>query len=76
MESNNESNNESNSDTPQNSTAATQQTTLIDARLHELGGIQVRRVIPFARGEIKRRHIGPFVFLDHMGPTETEQPML
>lgn len=31
----------------------------------DLGGFSVRRVLPSA----KRRTVGPFVFLDHMGPT-------
>lgn len=38
---------------------------LISARHGDLGnGLTVRRVLPFA----KRRHVGPFVFLDHAGP--------
>src|SRR5690606_12124804 len=38
---------------------------LINARHGDLGnGLTVRRVLPFAR----RRHVGPFVFLDHAGP--------
>jgi redox-sensitive bicupin YhaK (pirin superfamily) len=31
----------------------------------DLGGFSVRRILPSA----KRRTVGPFVFLDHMGPT-------
>lgn len=31
---------------------------------HDVGGLRVRRALP----HIKRRIIGPFVFLDHMGP--------
>ena len=39
----------------------------IQPRVRDLGdGFMVRRVLPFA----KRRAIGPFVFFDHMGPTE------
>lgn len=38
---------------------------VIDARQGDLGhGLTVRRVLPYA----KRRHVGPFVFLDHAGP--------
>lgn len=38
---------------------------LIAPRLRDLGdGFTVRRVLPYA----KRRHVGPFVFFDHMGP--------
>jgi redox-sensitive bicupin YhaK (pirin superfamily) len=33
-------------------------------RVHDLGGFQVRRVLP----QLRARHIGPFVFFDHMGP--------
>ncbi len=33
-------------------------------RIHELGGFTVRRILPYA----KRRMVGPFIFLDHMGP--------
>jgi hypothetical protein len=37
---------------------------VIDAKRKDLGGFEVGRVLPFA----KRRMVGPFVFLDHMGP--------
>src|SRR5438445_2346453 len=38
---------------------------LIDGRLHDLvDGFVVRRLLP----HIDARHIGPFVFFDHMGP--------
>ena len=38
---------------------------LIEPRLHDLGdGFNVRRLLPFRL----RRHVGPFVFFDHMGP--------
>ncbi len=36
----------------------------ISPRERDLGGFSVRRILPFAR----RRQVGPFVFLDHMGP--------
>lgn len=38
----------------------------IDARRRDLGGFEVGRVLPFAQ----RRHVGPFVFFDHMGPVD------
>jgi redox-sensitive bicupin YhaK (pirin superfamily) len=37
---------------------------VIDARKHDIGGFEVGRILPFA----KRRMVGPFTFLDHMGP--------
>jgi redox-sensitive bicupin YhaK (pirin superfamily) len=38
---------------------------LIDGRLHDLGdGFNVRRLLPV----LQARHVGPFVFYDHMGP--------
>ena len=40
---------------------------IIDSRRTDLGdGLEVGRVLPFAR----RRMVGPFVFLDHMGPAD------
>ncbi len=40
---------------------------IIPARKKDLGGgLEVGRVLPFAR----RRMVGPFVFLDHMGPAD------
>ena len=39
---------------------------LITPRGQDLGGFSVRRLLPYA----KRRHVGPFVFLDHMGPAQ------
>lgn len=55
---------------------------IIHARQHDLGGLIIRRVLPFAKGgsgeagDVQvRRHVGPFVFLDHIGPLETDQPM-
>ncbi|MGB6241597.1 MAG: pirin family protein [Castellaniella sp.] len=42
-------------------------TLLIDRRIHDLGGgLTVGRVLPFR----KRRMVGPFIFLDHMGPLD------
>lgn len=37
---------------------------LIKGRVRDLGGFSVVRALPYA----KKRSIGPFVFLDHMGP--------
>jgi redox-sensitive bicupin YhaK (pirin superfamily) len=37
---------------------------LIDQRRRDLGGLEVGRVLPSAR----RHMVGPFIFLDHMGP--------
>lgn len=39
---------------------------LITARPRDLGGLHVARVLPAMR----KRSIGPFVFLDHMGPED------
>ena len=40
---------------------------IIAARKKDLGGgLEVGRILPFA----KRRMVGPFVFLDHMGPAD------
>jgi redox-sensitive bicupin YhaK (pirin superfamily) len=39
---------------------------VIDQRRRDLGGFEVGRVLPFA----KRRMVGPFIFLDHMGPAD------
>jgi redox-sensitive bicupin YhaK (pirin superfamily) len=37
---------------------------LIRAREHDIGDLVVRRLLPVAQ----RRMVGPFIFLDHMGP--------
>ncbi|MCG8276333.1 pirin family protein [Stenotrophomonas sp. NLF4-10] len=39
-------------------------TTIINPRVHDLGGFQVRRAVP----TLQARSVGPFVFVDHMGP--------
>lgn len=39
---------------------------IIDARKRDLGGFSVGRVLP----SIARRTVGPFIFLDHMGPVD------
>jgi redox-sensitive bicupin YhaK (pirin superfamily) len=41
---------------------------LVNARQRDLGGFVVRRVLP-AEG---RQMVGPFIFFDHMGPTQFE----
>jgi redox-sensitive bicupin YhaK (pirin superfamily) len=37
---------------------------LVEGRTHDLGGFSVRRVLP----SVQRRAVGPFVFVDHIGP--------
>ncbi len=44
-------------------------TTLIPPRVHDLGGFQVRRAVP----TLQARSVGPFVFVDHMGPAVFER---
>lgn len=39
---------------------------VIEGRKKDLGGFEVGRILPFPQ----RRMIGPFVFLDHMGPAD------
>lgn len=39
---------------------------IVDARARKIGELEVRRVLPVA----KRRMLGPYVFLDHMGPVD------
>ncbi len=41
---------------------------VISQRRRSLGGFEVGRILPFA----KRRMVGPFIFLDHMGPLDFE----
>ncbi len=50
-----------------------QKNIIISGRKRDLGGFMVARTIP----STERRHVGPFVFLDHMGPLKiTETAML
>jgi len=42
---------------------------VIDQRRRDLGGFEVGRVLPFAQ----RRMVGPFIFLDRMGPARFER---
>ena len=44
----------------------TEKIIVIDPKVHDLGGFQVRRALP----HIDARHVGPFVFFDHMGPAK------
>lgn len=39
---------------------------IIPSRTKDLGGFEVRRVMPYA----KKRMIGPWIFFDHMGPAD------
>jgi redox-sensitive bicupin YhaK (pirin superfamily) len=39
-------------------------TTLIAPRVHDIGGFDVRRAVP----SVQARSVGPFVFVDHIGP--------
>lgn len=39
-------------------------TILVSPRVHDIGGLQVRRAVP----SLQARSVGPFVFVDHMGP--------
>lgn len=41
---------------------------ILDSKIKDLGGFQVRRVLP----DRQRRMVGPFIFLDHMGPAQFE----
>ncbi|HXF17561.1 MAG TPA: pirin family protein [Burkholderiales bacterium] len=39
---------------------------VMQGRPRDLGGLQVRRILPYGGG----RMVGPFIFLDHMGPVQ------
>jgi redox-sensitive bicupin YhaK (pirin superfamily) len=41
---------------------------VIDGRRRDLGGFEVERILPYAQ----HRMVGPFIFLDHMGPAMFE----
>ena len=45
---------------------------IITARTESIGAFSVRRSLP----SVKRRMVGPFTFLDHMGPTDTALSVL
>jgi redox-sensitive bicupin YhaK (pirin superfamily) len=42
---------------------------IIEERPADIGGFLVGRLLPFR----KKRHVGPFVFIDHMGPKELNE---
>lgn len=44
---------------------------VIDARRHDLGGFEVGRVLPYR----KQQMVGPFIFLDHLGPLDMPGPV-
>src|SRR5690606_32648484 len=45
-------------------------TTIVEPRVHDLGnGFLVRRAVP----TLQARSVGPFVFVDHMGPVVCER---
>lgn len=44
-------------------------TSIITPKVHDLGGFQVRRAVP----TLQARSVGPFVFIDHMGPAVFEK---
>ena len=44
---------------------------VIESRPRDIGAFTVARILPFA----KRRMVGPFIFLDHMGPMDMEPPI-
>jgi redox-sensitive bicupin YhaK (pirin superfamily) len=39
---------------------------VVESRRRDLGGFEVRRILPFGGGQM----VGPFIFLDHMGPAD------
>ena len=43
-------------------------TRIIAPRVHDIGGLQVRRAVP----SVQARSVGPFVFVDHLGPAVFE----
>ncbi|AZZ35496.1 hypothetical protein CIK05_01325 [Bdellovibrio sp. qaytius] len=49
-----------------------EQDILISGKKKDLGGFTVSRTLP----NVKRRHVGPFVFLDHMGPLQVDHEHL
>ena len=49
-----------------------EQDILINGKKKDLGGFVVSRTLP----NVKRRHVGPFVFLDHMGPLQVDNEHL
>ena len=47
-------------------TSAVEVELVIEPRVKDLGGFSVRRILP----STQRRMVGPFIFLDHMGPVQ------
>ena len=45
---------------------------LIEPKQHDIEGLLVRRALP----SIRQRTIGPFVFVDHMGPATSSRPLV
>jgi len=43
---------------------------IIEERSRDIGNFTVGRLLPFR----KRRSVGPFIFIDHMGPTTLQSP--
>jgi redox-sensitive bicupin YhaK (pirin superfamily) len=43
-------------------------THVVESRRRDLGGFEVRRILPYGGGQM----VGPFIFLDHMGPVSFE----
>jgi len=39
---------------------------IITGRVRDIGDFNVRRILPY----VQRRHVGPYVFFDHMGPAD------
>src|SRR3546814_9995136 len=44
---------------------------VIETRIHDIGGFEVGRVLPFRQ----RRMVGPFIFFDRMGPHDLPAPI-
>jgi redox-sensitive bicupin YhaK (pirin superfamily) len=42
---------------------------IIESRAKDLGGMPISRVLPW----VKKRMVGPFIFLDHMGPVHFDK---
>ena len=42
---------------------------LLSASEHDIGGLNVKRILP----HMQKRMVGPFIFFDHMGPTDFDK---
>lgn len=49
---------------------------IFESSLQSLGSLQLRRVLPVFKRPTPLRSVGPFVFLDHHGPTNMKTPFL